>query len=327
MTRILVVEDDLAWRQELTKLYQDLLGPAVTVMSVGTGQEAIEALRIYQFVLISADILLCGSERGSFDGRRVLRVAKDRGCRGAIAVTAIASDPKTREVLEGGGMASVGFPTFLQDLFPGAHRHFPKPNDGSDAKSAVEIIRRNLLTREDLLSLAGLEASFVLDGNFWRIAFEGKVTTLRLGREDYLYAIQELLSQHGQEIACDELERRIPGRENRPHGVLYEAASSGQWRESIQAAKAELAAAQAVSDRERVREAEEVLNLTIRGAGYRQSAEGKRGSKRVSRGILRSYQRIRDAGGNRAAGYLFDKIQRGKRLRYPKGDGVKWRTK
>jgi len=322
MITVLVVEDEQSWREGLTRFYSELLGKAATVMSVPTGEEAISALKATSITLISTDILLKGS--GVADGRRVLREAKSCRCRAAIVVTAMALDEEIEGVLDDGSLARVTFPTFLQGLFPGANLHFPKPSRSTDPLATLAQMRK-IVTRERLMSLVGLEFAFVLEARRWRIAFDGECTTLDVGVSDYLHAVRLLLSRHGAQIPCDELELAIPGRSDVQHGELFETALPGRWRrESVRAAEDELAAAQAANDAERVRVAYEVLRECR--PGVRQTHEGGRVSDRVSRGVRRAIGRIEQAGGTKAAKYLKERIKTGSRLWYPKGDGVRWRT-
>lgn len=197
---ILLVEDDPEWADALKKMYNEILRESdPKTIRADSVEQGIRLLEDFRFDLLSCDINLSNGHSMSGDGRTVIRKASQAQVSGVICITALQHDKKIHVVVPKEELQDLRLRIhdWLERLFPGQNRYFPKQK-GLAVPAQIQKIRKGLRKRT-ILSLAGRENIFLRSGDYWEVSFKGKQAHI----EDKagMKAIQHLLSHPGENMS------------------------------------------------------------------------------------------------------------------------------
>lgn len=173
--KILVVEDDVSWREAIRKMFKEIL-PLASVKCTGDGREALRWIKEEneKYDLISLDINLGSTHLKTHDGKpdleipgcnglTILRMAYElKSCNGIIVITAAPHDQTLEVVIpseEERCKVRMTLNGYLEELFPSRNRSLNKPYKESTIDKSI-ITYKEILTPKLIKQLC-MATSFI----------------------------------------------------------------------------------------------------------------------------------------------------------------------
>lgn len=230
--RVLVVEDNLRWRQALCDLYETIMrraGHAAEIVPASNGEDAIRLLRSAEhakrpFDLLSLDINLgrLANTDNFDDGRDVLSKAHSlRACRAVIVITGVLKDEEIDLMIADSSERiniRANLPSVLARLFPNDRSHYvPKINPNEPDEEVQSHVDGDFKDR--VLKLSRSPNRFCYDGfgrvKGWRVSYGDSEVFVQDDKPGGMRAIALMLGRPNPERDFQYSELFVPEVEER----------------------------------------------------------------------------------------------------------------
>lgn len=179
--KILIVEDDVSWRESIRNMFKEIL-PSASVKCTGDGREALNWIEEKEkYDLISLDINLGSTHLKTPDGKpdlkiqgcnglTILRKARElKSCNGVVVITAAPHDQTLEVVItdeEERNRIQMTPSAYLEELFPSRNLYLNKPYNRSDVDKAIVTYKKSLtleLIRQLCIAPSPLAPPYIID--------------------------------------------------------------------------------------------------------------------------------------------------------------------